>query len=116
MRHHRRLRATACAVLTGGLAAGPAACSSGAPARPGDVITVSSNQCGSSWHVPGPGWRTFQIDNQGTTGGEVDLIGPANGAIYAEVENSGPGTTTPMRLNLGSGTYASSARSPTSTR
>src|SRR5689334_20796482 len=54
----------------------------------------------------GPGWHTFQIDNQSTGGGEIDLINPANGAIYAEVENTGPGTITPMRLNLGSGTYA----------
>ena len=102
---HRRLLATACAVLTGGLAAGLTACSS-APARPSDVITVSSNQCGGPWSVPGPGWHTFEIDNQGTGGGEVDLVDPASGAIYAEVENTGPGTTTPMRLDLGSGRYA----------
>ena len=70
------------------------------------MITVSSNQCGGNWSVPGPGWHTFEIDNQSTGGGEIDLIDPANGAIYAEVENTGPGTVTPMRLNLGSGTYA----------
>jgi iron uptake system component EfeO len=103
---HRRLLATACAVLTGGLTAGLAACSGGSPAQPSDVITVTSNACGGKWTVPGPGWHTFQIDNQGTGGGEIDLVNPANGAIYAEVENSGPGTTTPMRLDLGSGTYA----------
>jgi iron uptake system component EfeO len=91
--------------LTAGLTASLSACSSG-PAQPSNVITVSSNQCGGAWSVQGPGWHTFEIDNQSTGGGEIDLINPANGAIYAEVENSGPGTITPMRLNLGSGTYA----------
>ncbi len=78
----------------------------GYAAQPPNVITVSSNQCEGKWSVPGPGWHTFQIDNQSTDGGEIDLIDPANGAIYAEVENTGPGTIIPMRLNLGSGTYA----------
>jgi iron uptake system component EfeO len=106
---HRRLLSTARTVLTAGLtaglAAGLSACSSGAAQQP-DLIMVSSNQCGGQWSVPGPGWHTFQIDNQSTGGGEIDLIDPANDAIYAEVENTGPGTITPMRLNLGSGTYA----------
>jgi iron uptake system EfeUOB component EfeO/EfeM len=102
---HRRPLATASAVLAAGLAAGLTACG-GPPAQPGNLITVSSNQCGGAWTVPGPGWQTFQIDNQGTTGGEVDLVNPANGAVYAEIVNSGPGTTTPMRLDVGSGSYA----------
>jgi iron uptake system component EfeO len=102
---HRRPLATVGAVLAAGLTAALAACS-GSPAQPANLITVSSNQCGGKWTVPGPGWRTFQIDNQGTAGGEVDLVNPANGAVYAEVVNSGPGTTTPMRLDVGSGTYA----------
>jgi iron uptake system component EfeO len=99
------LLSTACSVLTAGLAAGLTACGSG-PAQPSNVITFSSNQCGGKWSVPGPGWHTFGIDNQSTGGGEIDLVNPANGAIYAEVENTGPGTVTPMRVNLGSGTYA----------
>ena len=36
----------------------------------------------------------------------VDLIDPANGAIYAEVDGLGPGTASPMRLDVGSGSYA----------
>ena len=118
---HRRLLPTArtlfttgfTTVFTTGLAAGLAvsltAC--GGAVRPTtgqapNVITVSSNQCGGAWSVPGPGWHTFEIDNQSTGGGEVDLVDPASGAIYAEIENTGPGTTTPMTLDVGSGTYA----------
>src|SRR5689334_21212050 len=97
---HRRLLSTACTVFTAGLTAGLAAslsaCSSGS-AQPSNVITVSSNQCGGAWSVQSHGWHTFEIDNQSTGAGEIDLINPANGAIYAEVENSGPGTITPMR-------------------
>lgn len=101
MRHRRLLAATACAAL-----ALPLAACGGGTAQPSDKITVSSNQCGGAWQVPGPGWHTFEIDNQSTGGGEIDLVNPANGAIYAEVTNTGPGTTTPMSLDLGSGTYS----------
>jgi len=112
---HRRLAAIArpahvCPLLLcTALAAGLTACAGGAKpgaAQPADVITVSTNQCGDAWQLPGPGWHTFQIDNQGTDGADIDLVDPANGGVYAEIDNTGPGTTTPMTLNVGSGTYA----------
>jgi iron uptake system component EfeO len=81
-----------------------AACSGGAP--PANLVSVSNGGCGSTLHLAGPGWETFQIENSSTESGEVDLINPANGAIYAEVEGLGPGTTAPMRLDMGSGSYA----------
>jgi iron uptake system EfeUOB component EfeO/EfeM len=99
----RRLLAAACAGAV--IVAGAAACGSGG-ARPANVITVSSNQCGGSWHLSGPGWHTFEISNQSTGGGEVDLVDPASGAVYDEIVNIGPGTTTPMALDVGSGRYA----------
>ena len=107
----RRLPAPAVAgaVLTAFFAA-LTACSSGGPGAAGTqqpgVIDVSGSQCGGTWSVPGPGWHTIQISNQGTGGAEIDLVDPANGAVYAEVENTGPGTVTPMSLDFGSGTYA----------
>jgi iron uptake system component EfeO len=84
-----------------------AACSgSSGPSQPANTITVSDSQCGGAWHLTSPGWHTFQINNQGVDGAEVDLTNPANGAIYAEIENTGPGTTTSMSLDVGSGRYA----------
>jgi iron uptake system component EfeO len=80
------------------------ACSGGAP--PANLISVSNGGCGSSLHLAGPGWQTFQIENSSSESAEIDLINPANGAIYAEVEGLGPGTTGPMRLDMGSGSYA----------
>jgi iron uptake system EfeUOB component EfeO/EfeM len=102
----RRLRAAAqLAAVGAALAASLAACGSGG-GQPSKVITVSSNQCGGSWQLPGPGRHTFEIYNQSTGGGEIDLVDPADGAIYAELENSGPGTTNAMTLDIGSGRYA----------
>jgi iron uptake system EfeUOB component EfeO/EfeM len=86
-------------------AGGLAACGSG-PGQPSNVITVSSNQCGGGWQVSGVGWHTLEVSNQGTSGGEIDLVDPANGAVYAEIENSGPGTTNPISIDFGSGRYA----------
>jgi iron uptake system component EfeO len=96
------------AALTAALAisAGVLAACSGGGTPPADLISVSSAGCGSSWHLAGPGWHTFQIYNGAAEGAEVDLVNPASGAIYAEVESLGPGTTSPMRLDMGSGSYA----------
>ena len=97
----RRAALTAAVAVSAGVLA---ACSGGAPAA--DLVSVSNGGCGSSWHLAGPGWHTFQIYNAAAEGAEVDLINPANGAIYAEIETLGPGTTSPMRLDVGSGSYA----------
>ncbi len=92
--------AAALAITTGGAVA----CSGGGPSA--DRISVSNGGCGASWKLPGPGWHTFQVYNAAAEGAEIDLVNPANGAVYAEVEALGPGTTSPMRLNVGSGSYA----------
>jgi iron uptake system component EfeO len=81
-----------------------AACSSSAP--PANLISVSNGGCGGSWHVADPGPYTFEIYNAAAEEGDVDLINPASGAIYAEIDMLGPATTSPMQLNLGSGQYA----------
>ena len=98
----RRAALTAVLALSAGLLA---ACSGGS-GPPANLISVSNGSCGSGWPVAGPGWYTFQIFDAAAEGGEVDLIDPANGAIYAEVNGLGPGTSSPMRLDVGSGSYA----------
>ena len=98
----RLLAAGACAALAVALTA----CSSGGPAHQSNMVTVSSAQCGGTWSVPGPGWHTLEISNQGTSGAEIDLTNPANGAVYAEIENTGPGTVNPITIDFGSGKYA----------
>ncbi|MGD0065456.1 MAG: EfeM/EfeO family lipoprotein [Streptosporangiaceae bacterium] len=99
----RRAALTAVLVLTAGVLA---ACSSGSAPAPADQVSVSNGGCGDGWHLAGPGWHTFGVYNAAAEGGEVDLIDPANGAIYAEIENLGPSTSSSMRLDVGSGSYA----------
>jgi iron uptake system EfeUOB component EfeO/EfeM len=105
MRTIRLLAAAATAAAVAGLTAcGSGGGSSGG--QPSDVVPVSNSSCGGNWHLAGPGWHTFEIRNTSVGGGEIDLVDPADGAVYAELENLGPGTTTPMTLDVGSGKYA----------
>jgi iron uptake system EfeUOB component EfeO/EfeM len=89
------------------LAAALAGCSASAgPVPAGGAISVTTGACGGRWHLAAAGWHTFTITNASSQGAEVNLINPANNAIYAEIEAMGPGTSQPMRLKVGSGTYA----------
>jgi len=97
----RRAALTAALAISAGLLA---ACSGSGP--PANLISVSNGGCGGNWHLASPGWNTFQIYDASSEGGEVDLIDPADGAVYAEVNGLGPGTSSPMRLDVGSGSYA----------
>jgi iron uptake system component EfeO len=94
----RRAAPTAALAISAGLLA---ACSGSGP--PANLISVSNGGCGGNWHLASPGWYTFQIYDASSEGGEVDLIDPADGAVYAEVNGLGPGTSSPMRLDVGSG-------------
>ncbi|MBE1501565.1 iron uptake system component EfeO [Amycolatopsis lexingtonensis] len=69
-------------------------------------IAVSRSACGTGWAEPKPGPQTFRLHNTGSVTAEVDLIDPATGVIYGEVEGLGPDTTRPLQVNLGNGSYA----------
>jgi iron uptake system component EfeO len=97
-------RAVAWAAALAITAGGAVACGGSTPTD--GRIAVSNGGCGASWKLAGPGWHTFQVSNGSAEGAEIDLVDPASGAIYAEVEALGPGTTSPMRLDVGSGSYA----------
>ncbi len=103
--HLRRpgLRAASAAAVIALAAAGCGA--SGAHPR-SDVISITTGACGGQWHLARPGWHTFTIRNSAGAGAEVNLVSPATGAIYAEIEGLGPNTSRAMPVNVGSGTYA----------
>ena len=113
-RHPARARAARCRARSavwltiGALAAlALAGCASAAsPATAAGDISVSTGGCGGSWHLDAPGWHTFQLHNAAADSAEVELINPASGAVYDDIENLGAGTTDPMRINIGSGSYA----------
>ena len=69
-------------------------------------IAVSRSSCGTGWSDPKPGPQTFRLHNTGSVTAEVDLIDPATGVIYGEVEGLGAATTRPLQVNLGNGSYA----------
>ena len=104
MRTGRLLAAAASASI--GLAL--TACGTSAPATSASstAISFTDGSCGVAWHLAKPGWHTFEITNEADYGAEVDLTNPANGAVYDELQNIGPGTTAPMSLDVGSGKYA----------
>ena len=81
-------------------------CGASKPVAAADVIAINSAVCGARPGHPHAGRQVFKIANHSTSAAEVDLIDPANGAIYAEVEALGPQTTRPMRVDVGSGAYA----------
>lgn len=70
------------------------------------ALSVSRSGCGTEWHDAHGGEQTFRVHNVGINTTEVELIDPANGAVYAELENLGPGSTRPMQVTLGRGRYA----------
>ncbi|MBB4688937.1 EfeM/EfeO family lipoprotein [Amycolatopsis jiangsuensis] len=69
-------------------------------------IQVSRSACGRGWVDPHAGEQTFHLRNTGSVTAEVDLIDPATGVVYGEVEGLGTGTTRPLRVTLGNGSYA----------
>jgi iron uptake system component EfeO len=71
-----------------------------------NTISFNSASCGGSWTLAKPGWHTFELYNANDVGGEIDLIDPRTGGVYAEVDQFGPGTTQTMSLDVGSGRYA----------
>ena len=82
------------------------ACGSRGASATAGLISFNSNSCGSGWTHPAAGLQTLRFRNASTEGAEVDLVDPANGAIYAEARRIGPGTTAAMPVDLGSGSYA----------
>jgi iron uptake system component EfeO len=104
-----RTRGLLLAAASLALVAAVTACGSSPPpssSSSSTAISFNDATCGSAWHLAKPGWHTFEITNSAENGAEVDLTNPANGAVYDELDNIGPGTTAPMSLDVGSGRYA----------
>ena len=81
------------------IAALPAAAASSAT-----TVKVTSSGCASGWSAAGTGTQTFEVDNETGKAGEINLD-DAGGAVVAEIETIGPGTTAPMTATLGPGSY-----------
>ncbi|MYS20512.1 EfeM/EfeO family lipoprotein, partial [Streptomyces sp. SID4948] len=99
---------TATVVATGG-GSGDTAKNASAPSSDGLVHTAvdaSPGGCGQGWVSPHAGTQVFDLHNSAASATEVYLIDPRSGRIFGEVEGLAPGTTRPMAVDLGSGSYA----------
>jgi iron uptake system EfeUOB component EfeO/EfeM len=76
------------------------------------LINITTSACGTGWQHPAPGAQIFQVHNASHSVVEVQLVNPANGAVYAQIEGLGPGTTRSMPVDVGSGQYSFSCTGP----
>ena len=91
---------------SGGAASSGGAAPASTAAPPSNVITVSATACGTGWAHPAAGTQTLYIRNTSRGVIEVQLIDPENGAVYAQLEGVGAGTTRSMPVDVGSGQYS----------
>ena len=75
-----------------------------APTPP--TVQVSVTSCGMGWTPKATGQQHILLSDTDSRAGEVSLIDPRSGAIYAQVEPIGPGTTANMDVSLSAGSYA----------
>ena len=66
---------------------------------------VSVGQCGAGWKSSAAGLQHFTLVNTDTRSGEVSLTDARTGAVYADVEPLGPGTSNPLTITLAAGSY-----------
>ena len=71
----------------------------------GTRITVSVSQCGVGWKNSTAGLQHFTLVNTDSRSGEVSLTDARSGAVYADVEPLGPGTSDPLTITLAAGSY-----------
>ena len=69
------------------------------------MLSINSAKCGGHWQAS-PGMHTFVVKNDAGAAAEVNLINPANNAVYGLLEAIGPNTSGTIQVVLGSGRYA----------
>jgi iron uptake system component EfeO len=90
------------------VATATAGCADGFPStsRDNTRIDISVGRCGQGWSHPHAGQQHFVLHDTDTRAAEVYLTDARTGAVYADVEPLGPGTTASLDIDLGSGRYA----------
>lgn len=70
------------------------------------TVEIGTSDCGRGWTRATPGRQVFDLRNTSAGAAEAYLVDARTGAVYGEVEGLGPGTTRPLQVTLGDGTYA----------
>ncbi|TYK43688.1 EfeM/EfeO family lipoprotein [Actinomadura decatromicini] len=91
-----------------GAACALAACSGDAGG--GLAVQAGRARCGDGWRPASAGTRTLLVHNGDSASVDVTVVDPSSGTVFAELEGVGPGTTRPLRVGLGAGTYAIGCR------
>jgi iron uptake system component EfeO len=69
-------------------------------------VQVSVSNCGEGWSSGKAGTVHLQLHNSDSRPGEVRVVNPQSGAVFADVEPFGHDTSTPLDVTLRAGTYA----------
>ncbi len=95
-----------CALLAGCAGSAAPASTTAADGLPHTPVRVSLGVCGDGWSSPHAGQQVFDVHNNSNGPTEVDIVNPRSGLVYGEVEGLAPGTTRPLQVTLGGGSYA----------
>lgn len=72
------------------------------------TVQVGRAHCGQGWLQARAGSRTLLVHNGDSSAVDVTLV--SGGAVFAELEGVGPGTTRPLHVSLAAGTYKVTCR------
>ncbi|MFF3516966.1 EfeM/EfeO family lipoprotein [Streptomyces sp. NPDC002573] len=72
---------------------------------PHTTVEVSPSACGRGWSRPVYGLQVFDMHNTSDGAAEVYLQDARTRAVYGEIEGLAPGTTRPLTVRLGAGSY-----------
>ncbi|MDQ0381825.1 peptidase M75 family protein [Amycolatopsis thermophila] len=75
-------------------------------AAPETVVEVSASACGHGWSPSPAGPQTLLLRNTGAVIAEAEVVDPATGAVFGEVEGLGAGATRALDVTLDAGDYA----------
>lgn len=100
------VRARRAAVSLIAVAAGLSGC--GGDSGQGVTVQVGRAHCGQGWSRSPAGTRVLLVHNGDSSAVDVTVV--SGGAVFAELEDAGPGTTRPLRVSLAAGTYAVTCR------
>ncbi|UQX87394.1 FTR1 family protein [Jatrophihabitans telluris] len=98
-----------------------------AQASGGPTVTVTDSSCAADWNAPSVGHSTYAVRNNSAHAVDVEIVETASGAVAAEIEVLGPGTSRDLPAALtaiayswkcvysGAPTTQSVSRTPTGT-
>ncbi|MFF2652540.1 EfeM/EfeO family lipoprotein [Streptomyces sp. NPDC058045] len=102
----------ACALLLGCLAAAGAFDRDSAPADPTGAdglrhtaVEITLGDCGGGVRDAHPGRQVFDVHSGMERSAEVQLVEVRTGTVHGELDGLAPGTTRPLHVALGNGTY-----------